>query len=237
MVAFGGIKNSFLYSSELLAITGQEFIIFITRTFSVAMRFLKKYFLCLLLLYCSHSYAQSKNDSVFSAEFISTTQLADAKAGEIIHLGRGIGTGKPVLFIFLSPECPLCQQYSLVLNKLYGEYGKKVNFYGIIPGKTFDANTINGFSEKYKIAFPLYIDRVLKLSRYLQATATPEVILLDNRSELLYKGAIDDWFADLGKQRSRTTKNFLHDALDQQLGGEPVAVKRTKAIGCYINDY
>jgi len=201
------------------------------------MRFLKKYFLCIILFYCGHSYAQSKNDSVFSAEFISSVQLADAKAGKIIHLGKEIGAGKPALFIFLSPECPLCQNYSLVLNRLYGEYGKRISFYGIIPGKTYDTKTISSFAKKYKIAFPLYIDRVLKLSRYLQATATPEVILLNNRSELLYKGAIDDWFADLGKQRSRATMNFLRDALDRQLGGEPVALKRTKAIGCYINDY
>jgi thiol-disulfide isomerase/thioredoxin len=201
------------------------------------MRFSKKYFFYILLFYCGHSYAQSKNDSVFNVKFVSSVHLADVKAGKIIPLGNAIAADRPALFIFLSPECPLCQKYSLVLNKLYREYGKKVGFYGIIPGKTFDANTINRFSEKYKIAFPLYIDRTMKLSRYLQATATPEVILLDNRSELLYKGAIDDWFADLGKQRSGTTKNFLRDALDQQLGGEPVALKRTKAIGCYINDY
>ncbi|HVU85594.1 MAG TPA: hypothetical protein VHC50_12175, partial [Puia sp.] len=102
---------------------------------------------------------------------------------------------------------------------------------------TYDAKTINGFAKKYKITFPLFIDKKLVLSRYLQATATPEVILLKNRDELLYKGAIDDWFMDLGKQRTRATKEFLRDALDRQPGAEMTALKRTKAIGCYINDY
>jgi thiol-disulfide isomerase/thioredoxin len=197
----------------------------------------KKYFLFILLFFCCHSYAQSKNDSVFSQVFLSSLRFTDTKAGKIIQLQNGIAADKPVLFIFLSPECPLCRNYSLVLNKLYGEYADRVRFYGIIPGKTYNAETVNSFARKYKIAFPLYVDRELKLSRYLHATATPEVILLSKSSELLYKGAIDDWFADIGKQRARTTRNFLRDALDQQLEGKTVSIKRTKAVGCYINDY
>ncbi len=43
--AFGGIKINDDSLYELLTITGQEFIIFITRTFSAAMKFSKKYFL------------------------------------------------------------------------------------------------------------------------------------------------------------------------------------------------
>ena len=201
------------------------------------MGYLKKYFPLLLFLYCGQSYAQSVNDSFFNAYFLSSITLINSQTGGNLTLKAEDPAGLRELYIFLSPECPLCQNYSLVLNKLYREYGSRVKFYGIIPGRTYDAKTINGFAKKYKIAFPLFIDKKLVLSRYLQATATPEVILLKNRDELLYKGAIDDWFMDLGKQRTRATKEFLRDALDRQPGAEMTALKRTKAIGCYINDY
>lgn len=197
----------------------------------------KKYLLCILVFYGSHSYAQSKNDSVFNSAFISSINLRDAERGMPVSLNGGALSDKPELLIFLSPECPLCQSYTLVLNKLYQKYGNGVRFYGVISGKTYNAAAISSFVKKYKIAFPLFIDKQLALSRYLQATTTPEVILLNNRNELLYRGAIDDRVADIGKQRTRATKDFLRDALDEQLSGERVSLKRTKAIGCYINDY
>ena len=201
------------------------------------MKVSKKYFLLILLFYCGYTYAQPKNDSVFSSAFLASVNLTAAETGKAVRLKKENAANKPELFIFLSPECPLCQNYSLVLNKIYREYGEKVRFYGIIPGKTYTAETINDFAKKYKVVFPLFIDRALILSHYLKATTTPEVILLNNNNELLYKGAIDDWFLDIGKQRTRTTKDFLRDALAQQFGGETVVLKRTKAIGCYINDY
>lgn len=201
------------------------------------MKFSKKYLLFILFFYYGDTYAQPKNDSVFSAAFLMSVNLTEAVTGRIVSLKNGNAANKPELFIFLSPECPLCQNYSLVLNKIYRQYGDRVRFYGIIPGKTYAAETIIGFAEKYKIDFPLFIDKALILSHYLKATTTPEVILLNNSHELLYKGAIDNWFMDIGKQRARTTKDFLRQALDQQLGGKTIALKRTKAIGCYINDY
>ncbi len=202
----------------------------------MAMKPLKIYYLCILIFYGCHSYAQSKNDSVFSSAFISSVKLTDVEKSKTISLNAESISGKPGLFIFLSPECPLCQNYTLVLNKIYQDYANKVKFYGIIPGKTYSAKTIDLFAKKYKIAFPLLIDEALTISHYLQAIATPEVILLNSGGELIYKGAIDDW-KDIGKQRTRATQNFLRDALDQKLNGETVTLKRTKVIGCYINDY
>jgi thiol-disulfide isomerase/thioredoxin len=199
------------------------------------MNALSKHFLIICLAVCNYGHAQTVNDSVFNPSVLSAMQLTDSKNGGMVFLPEK-QADQPVLFIFLSPECPLCQNYTRVLNQLYREYGNRIAFYGIIPGKTYDAKTINGFAKKYSITYPLYIDRALKLSRYLRATATPEVILL-NKNELVYKGAIDDWFADIGKQRARATKNFLRDALSRELNGKTVAFKRTKAVGCYINDY
>lgn len=186
------------------------------------MRNVKYYIALLLVTAWPHLHAQmpaADNDSVFSASKLSAFPLKDAPLS---------------LFIFLSPECPLCQNYSPVLNRLQKQYTGKVRAYGIIPGKSYDAATIKTFREKYKIAFPLLTDASFKLAHYLQASITPEVVLLNAQGGLVYRGAIDDWLKDLGKMKTKITTHYLEDAISGYPG--QANIKRTKAVGCLIND-
>jgi hypothetical protein len=69
---------------------------------------------------------------------------------------------------------------------------------------------------------------------YLDAKVTPEVFLFDKEFELRYKGAIDNWFYELGKYRRVTSDHYLIDALQSVLGGEDPIIMETEAIGCLI---
>lgn len=109
-----------------------------------------------------------------------------------------------------------------------------MRLYGIIPGKSYDAKTIKTFREKYKITYPLLTDASFRLSRYLHASITPEVVLLNAQYELVYRGAIDDWLKDLGKMKTKITVHYLEDAIEKYPG--QATIKRTKAVGCLIND-
>lgn len=194
------------------------------------MRNVKNYIVLLLVTAWCHIHAQSPvaahdNDSVFSASAISSINA---------NLSFSAAARSLSLFIFLSPECPLCQKYSPVLNDLQKQYTGKVRVYGIIPGRSYDAATIKTFREKYKITFPLLTDASFRLSRYLHASITPEVVLLNAKQELVYRGAIDDWLKDLGKMRTKISAHYLEDAIEQYPG--PAKFKRTKAVGCLIND-
>jgi len=183
-------------------------------------------------------HAQSNNDSIFSAAAITNFQLRDVAANNTILLKANKSEAqKLMLFIFLSPECPLCKNYSNSLSNLYNKFSKQVNFYGIVPGKAYSADEIKKFKQDYNIPFELLVDHDEKLTKYLQAVVTPQVILLNNNFELLYKGAIDNWLQALGKQRVKATEFFLQDALQQSLSNEKILIKRTKAVGCRINDY
>jgi thiol-disulfide isomerase/thioredoxin len=181
-----------------------------------------KYYIGLLLLFAWHlSAAQPTNDSVFSD----------------LALRPAVHSGQPILFVFLSPECPLCQNYTVVLNKLDRQYAGKIKIYGIIPGKTYGKAEITDFVQKYKINYLLMADSSLRLSRYLKASTTPEAILLSSDDELIYKGAIDNWYQALGKSRIKATENYLQDAIDRALKQERVFLKRTTPVGCLINDF
>ena len=139
--------------------------------------------------------------------------------------------------IFLSPECPLCQNYSLPLNALCSKYAGKVQFTGVVPGKAYSAADVNAFTQKYHIGFPVYIDSAKAMSTSLKATVTPEVFLLGPDKKVLYHGSIDNWIKDLGMQSARPTVFYLRDAIDQSLARQPVRIPYNKPVGCLINDY
>ncbi len=144
---------------------------------------------------------------------------------------------KLIAVVFLSPECPLCQNYSLVLNRLQARFGKDLAIAGIFPGKAVSLADCRAFREKYNIRFLLLSDTQKSLVKTLGARITPEVFLLDRERNILYHGAIDNWVVALGKQRSKATENYLEDGITGYLNREPVKVKEMKPIGCFINDH
>lgn len=181
--------------------------------------------------------AQQKNDSVLSLSTISSFQFQQVTqtGSNALQLSS---SNKPLqLYIFLSPECPLSKNYTVTLNKLFQQYNGQVDFYGCVSGKGFTTSEIQSFITTYKVLFPMFVDAREKFTHYINAAVTPEVILLNKNGELVYKGAIDDWVEDLGKQKLTVSKHYLQDAINASLKNKEVTIKRTKAIGCMINDY
>ncbi|MDP4248550.1 MAG: redoxin domain-containing protein [Bacteroidota bacterium] len=144
---------------------------------------------------------------------------------------------KLIALVFLSPECPLCQNYSLVLNRLQARFGKDLDIVGIFPGKSNAIADCLAFQAKYHIQFLLLTDTLKSLVKMLAASITPEVFLMDQTRSLVYHGAIDNWVTALGKQRRKATENYLEDGIAEQLEGVSVKIKEAKPIGCFINDY
>lgn len=141
---------------------------------------------------------------------------------------------KGMVLIFLAPDCPLSQYYTLPLRNLFNEYSKHVAFTGIIPGMDSGLEELAQYKKRYLIPFELLFDEKLKLTRKLKATITPEVFLLDENTEVIYSGAIDDAAVDLTVKRQIVRNHYLKDALDDLVNHKPVKVNRTKAIGCII---
>jgi thiol-disulfide isomerase/thioredoxin len=141
------------------------------------------------------------------------------------------------LYVFLSPECPLCQNYTRTLNQLEHQYAIKVTIHGIVPGKTWKTSDLTSFAAKYKLAFSLEQDRDLKLTHSLHATTTPEAILLGSDNTVIYQGAIDNWYKALGRASGKPTQNYLQDAIDYTLRHKQPPIKKTEPVGCLINDF
>ncbi len=140
-----------------------------------------------------------------------------------------------MVMLFLTPECPLCQNYTVAMRKLEKEYSAKdIPFIGVISGNYYTKDEVRRYKLKYDMEMDILFDPDFKLSKYYGATVTPEAIFIDRKGDLKYRGAIDNWAISLAKKRLNTTEHYLSDALDDFLSGNKINPERTKPVGCFI---
>ncbi len=144
---------------------------------------------------------------------------------------------KGFVVLFISPECPLCQSYSLTIRNLASTYQKVgFKFYAIVPGKTYSKKEILAFKHKYQLTdLDFYTDPNFDLAKFVQASITPEVAVFTKNGLKVYQGRIDNWAFELSKKRKVITAFDLADVLEKLYLNQMVKPYKTRAIGCYIN--
>jgi peroxiredoxin len=159
----------------------------------------------------------------------------DLSDGNAIDLGQTVQSSESTVLIFLSPECPLCQNYTTTLEALMDKFrGDGVSFYGVLSGDYYTVSEMKGFLIKYDLDLPVILDPKFQLAKKWDATITPEVVLLDKNGENLYQGAIDNWAISLGQKRFKITERYLQDALIARKTGDVIDPKKTNPVGCFI---
>lgn len=189
---------------------------------------LKTHLLIVLLLLCVVTgKAQTKHvgNIDFALRTIEGTEIAPAD----------LGRGKLMLFVFLGEGCPASQKYALQLKKLYQEYKRVATFYAVFLPDLNGETGARDYLDQYGFPGEVLLDQHLQLTEALGATITPEVFLLSKERELIYAGAIDNWYYALGKYRRVVTEHYLSDAIAAHLKGQQPPIPRTQAIGCFIN--
>jgi thiol-disulfide isomerase/thioredoxin len=138
------------------------------------------------------------------------------------------------VFVFMSPQCPLSENYASTVKNLAKKYAGEVSFYVLIPGTLYSEYEVEQFAAKYLDSVTVFIDPALQMAEHLQATITPEAFLLDSNGVILYAGAIDNWAVELGTIRQVITEQYLSDAIDAYLANTKIYPAKTQAVGCYI---
>lgn len=154
--------------------------------------------------------------------------------GDIVELK--VAQKQSTVFIFLSPECPLCQSYSVKINALMDRHASdSLQFMGVVGGTYYPKNEIMRYLRKYDLmTLPVLLDPEFKLVEALGARITPEVVYTARGGSTVYQGAIDDWAIDLGQKRLEVSRDYLHDAIKAHQARLPVDPNKTKAVGCFI---
>jgi peroxiredoxin len=155
-------------------------------------------------------------------------------SNESINLSK-IKESRGAVLFFMSPECPICQNYSLTINDIIEKYkDKNIGFYGIFPGTYYKSEQVQKYLDDYKMEFIPLLDKKFLLTKNIHATVMPEAFVLDASGNILYHGCIDNWFYSLGHHRSVITEYYVVDALENLINNNGKVVNNTEAIGCFI---
>lgn len=141
-----------------------------------------------------------------------------------------------VAIVFLSTECPMCNEQIPQLNKLTVSNKKLgLELYGVITDRTITRQQAKEHAEKYQLKFPMILDSAHALRDLTRATHTPEAFVFDRSGKLVYRGLIDDSVEQLGK-KNRAKKHYLAEALKSVASGSKVSVTQTTVVGCLIEE-
>ncbi len=142
---------------------------------------------------------------------------------------------KALALIFIAHECPISNAYAPEIARMCREFTPLgVSFRVVYAESDLSAAAAARHSREFAFGCPAIIDSDLRLARRVGAEMTPQAVLLAPSGLVLYRGRIDDIFADFGKRRPQPTRRELRDAIEAVLAGRPVASPRTDGIGCHI---
>jgi AhpC/TSA family len=142
---------------------------------------------------------------------------------------------KATVLLFLAHDCPISNRYLPEIDRLQAAYTPRGVCFVVVyaePGLT--PEQARRHRQEYAVAVPVVVEAWQPLVRATGATVTPEAAVLGPDGTLLYRGRIDDLYADFGTKRPRATRRELQEALEAILDGRPVAAPRAPAVGCFI---
>ncbi len=142
---------------------------------------------------------------------------------------------KPVVLIFISTDCPIANGYAPEINRIYEKYSEqkvKCTLVHVDPELTNRDATKH--ADEFALKPAVVVDRKHELVQAAGAKTTPEAVVFDSAGKVVYRGRINDRYADYGDRRNTVKTHNLRDTLDAVLAGKEVKVKETRALGCLI---
>lgn len=140
---------------------------------------------------------------------------------------------KAVVVAVTSTTCPLSKKYLPTLAALEKEFAAKgVAFAFVNPVSTDKAADIKAAAGT--VAGPYLHDKDGSVCKALGVTTTTEVVVLDAKRTVQYRGATDDQYG-LGYTKEAAKESYLKDALAAVLAGKPPHLRATTAPGCDLD--
>lgn len=136
-------------------------------------------------------------------------------------------------FCFTSTSCPLSRKYLPTLAKLSQEAPAGVRYVLINPIQSDNKENMRTAAQQARNAIYVH-DTDGKLSQYLHAQTTTDVIVVDAHRTVVYHGAIDDQYG-FGYSRAQPKQHFLQNAIQSLLEGQQPSIAATDAPGCDLN--
>lgn len=158
-------------------------------------------------------------------------------AGRRHHPGQSRGC-RAVVFIFLATQCPISNGCIPELNRVAREFGNLgAEFYGVIFERAVTREQAARHRRKFQVGFPVLFDASGELAQRLRPTHTPEAIVLNGDLQVVYRGAIDDQYADLSRKRPKVCERYMREAVAAAVVGTSVEAPYIEPVGCLLEGF
>jgi peroxiredoxin len=160
----------------------------------------------------------------FRARDVDGRSLTAAEAG-----------ARATVWVFIAHDCPICNAYAPELARLAARYEPQgVHWRVAYAEPDLSLADLRAHARAYGLTMVLLSDPDLRAAQACGATVTPEAVVIDPHSRIIYRGRIDDRYPELGHPRSHPQTHDLAVALDDLLANRIVTHPRTVAVGCAL---
>lgn len=157
--------------------------------------------------------------------------------GSIHQLGDSDGC-QGVALVFLSPECPVSNQYLPELNRIAQQFqAEPLEFYGVVADPTLPRTKVADYCREFGIEFPVLFDTAGLLASACRPSHVPQAFVLNRQGTVAYRGRIDDQYAAVRQRRDQASQHDLIDALRAVIADQTPAVAQTDPVGCRLEPF
>ena len=156
--------------------------------------------------------------------------------GNIRRLGDENGTG-PAALVFVDDRCPVAARYLGEMNDFTAAAeADTIDFYLVVSSSDRTWTDARKLRDDFGLHAPVLFDPSGDLATRLGPVTMAEAFVVNERDRMIYRGRIDDRFADIGQLRQVIRH---HDLLDVfKIAHDPQAEGRaTVSIGCHFNPW
>lgn len=139
------------------------------------------------------------------------------------------------VLVFTTADCPISNRYAPEIQRLSKRFGN-VRFVLVYPVAADTPAVIDAHRKKFAYTIDAVRDSNRELVKFTGVSVTPEVAVIDRSQRVVYRGRIDDRYLEFGKDRPQPTERDLERALEAITQHRPVAVRETRAVGCFLAD-
>lgn len=142
-------------------------------------------------------------------------------------------SGKIVVLEWFNKDCPFVQRHykAGTFAKLAASFAEKDVVWLAIDSTNYTTNESNAkFHKDNSLPYDILNDASGATGRAYGATRTPEIVIIDTKGAIVYRGAID---SD-PKGGAADVTRFVENALNEITAGKAVSTSETKPYGCTV---
>jgi AhpC/TSA family len=167
-----------------------------------------------------------------TGQYVAEFAIRDVRTGQLHRLSDH--SGRIVAIVWIGTTCPISELYFPRLNSLARKFENRgVDFLAINSNESESADQVAEHARLSGIQIPVLKDALNRVADLMLAERTCEALVVDGRGVLRYRGAIDDQYVE-GSRREQPQQNYLAQALEAVIAGEPVSPDMTPVTGCPI---